>query len=62
MNTFKKELFINGVEYNVPIQVFDLVAQLIHENQLMIELLDDSYFLNRETYNVEIVSQIGILN
>jgi hypothetical protein len=62
MNTLKKELFINGVEYNIPIQVFDLVAQLIHENQLMLDLLDDSYFLNRETDNVEIVSQIGILN
>jgi len=62
MNTLKKELFINGVEYKVPKQVFDLVAQLLHENQTMLDLLDDSYFLNRETDNVEIVSQIGILN
>lgn len=62
MNKLKKELFINGIEYNVPTQVFDLVAQLLHENQLMIDLLDDSYFLNREIDNIEIVSQIGSLN
>jgi hypothetical protein len=62
MNKLKKELFINGIEYSVPTQVFDLVAQLLHENQLMIDLLDDSYFLNREIDNVKIVSQIGSLN
>jgi hypothetical protein len=62
MNKLKKELFINGVEYNVPIQVFDLVAQLLNENQLMINLLDDCYFLNREVDDIEIVSQISNLN
>jgi hypothetical protein len=62
MNKLKQELFINGVEYKVPKQVFDLVAQLIHENQLTIDLLEDCYFINREIDNVKIVSQIGSLN
>ncbi len=56
MSVFKA-IPINGIKYQVPKEVYDLIVQLTYENNYMLELLEDAYFLNREVDNIEVISQ-----
>lgn len=56
-DTIMRCINLNGLDYFVPKQVFEFVTQLLEENQEMVDLLEDAYFINREKDNMEVVSQ-----